>query len=463
MVEFRYSRPAGNRVYRVDNVPRAATEDDIRDFFQNHMILDQVRAAHPRTGANSSIYVMFGHVHPVNWMSDYIRGNRVRVEAAPSGNYIVNDNHDGFVRPGLSGPDSALPGRPYGTRGLTDSDFPALGITREDEERRREEEAVRRREAREARVKESQLLQEEHEKVLREREEESRKEKELEAQAKARAQKKRAALAELIPQVLQNLGEVLPPHRVPSPDLDNREDTRNRVLFMTDIPPELDNDVVMAFLHPFRPEGIDRAELGGNRMLSAIILMQTAEGRDQAVEQLNGTTLAGQRVVLQAFNNVTQDVLDRVLNPPVPNAPSSSNPPQASSSYSPFGASPETTSPDPPAPDMSALTAVLRNLNLVQEPTPAPPQQTPRGRGRGRGRGSSSNRRSSGRGRGRGTTQPSGQVAQPPWNYNQTSYALTRAEADRINAERQRRNGNIRGGRGGRGGRAGGRGNGRGQ
>ncbi|KAI4650925.1 hypothetical protein J4E93_003282 [Alternaria ventricosa] len=403
---------------------------------------------------------MFGHVHPVGWTSDYIRGSRVRVEAAPSGNYIVNDNHDGFVRPGLSGPDSALPGRPYGTRGLTDSDFPALGITREDEARRREEQAVRLREAREARVKESQLLQEEHEKVVREREEESRKNRELEAQAKARAEQKRADLAELIPQVLQNLGDVLPPHRVPSPDLDNREDTRNRVLFMTDIPPELDNDVVMAFLHPFRPEGIDRAELGGNRMLSAIILMQTAEGRDEAVAQLNGTTLAGQRVVLQAFNNVTQDVLDRVLNPPVPSAPSSSNPPPSSSSYSPFGAS-QTTSPDPPAPDITALTAVLRNLNLVQEPTPAPPQSAPRGRGRGRG--SSSNRRSSGRGRGRGTAQPSGQVAQPPWNYNQTSYSLTRADADRINADRQRRNGNIRGGRGGRGGRPGGRGNGRGQ
>lgn len=88
MVEFRYSRPAGNRVWRVDNVPRAATEDDIRDFFQQHMILDQVRAAHPRTGANSSVYVMFGHMHPVHIASDYIRGNRVRVEAAPSGNYI---------------------------------------------------------------------------------------------------------------------------------------------------------------------------------------------------------------------------------------------------------------------------------------------------------------------------------------------------------------------------------------
>jgi len=261
------------------------------------------------------------------------------------------------------------------------------------------------------------------------------------------------ALADLIPRVLQNLGDVLPPHRVPSPDLDNREDTRNRVLFMTDIPPELDNDVVMAFLHPFRPEGIDRAEVGGNRMLSGIVLMQTAEGRDQAVEQLNGTTLAGQRVVLQAFNNVTQDVLDRVLNPPVPSAPSSSNPPQASSSYSPFGAF-ETTSPDPPAPDISALTAMLRNLNLVQDPTPASPQPVPRGRGRGRGRGSSFNRRSSGRGRGRGTTQPSGQVVQPPWNYNQGGYSLTRADADRINAGKRR---------GGRGGRPGGRGNGRGQ
>jgi len=50
---------------------------------------------------------------------------------------------------------------------------------------------MRRQEQREARVKESQLLQEEHEKVVREREEEARKEKELEAQAKARAEQKR--------------------------------------------------------------------------------------------------------------------------------------------------------------------------------------------------------------------------------------------------------------------------------
>ena len=87
MVEFKYSRPAGNRIFRVDNVPRAATEDDIRHFFEGYMILDQVRAAHPRTGANSSVYVMFGHVQNVR-TSNYIRGSRVRVEAAHSGNYI---------------------------------------------------------------------------------------------------------------------------------------------------------------------------------------------------------------------------------------------------------------------------------------------------------------------------------------------------------------------------------------
>jgi hypothetical protein len=126
------------------------------------------------------------------------------------------------------------------------------------------------------------------------------------AAAFAREYTNRAALKGINPPIINSLDEVFPMQRVASPDPDDREDPRTRVLLMTDIPTELDNDMVIAFLHEYRPEAIDRAEIGGNRMLSALILMQTAEGRDRAVERLNGTTLEGQRVVLQAFNNVSQ-------------------------------------------------------------------------------------------------------------------------------------------------------------
>jgi hypothetical protein len=40
--------------------------------------------------------------------------------------------------------------------------------------------------------------------------------------------------------------------------------------------------------------------------LSGLVLMQTVEGRDLAVKQLNGRLIRGQRVVLQTFNNLTQ-------------------------------------------------------------------------------------------------------------------------------------------------------------
>jgi hypothetical protein len=78
------------------------------------------------------------------------------------------------------------------------------------------------------------------------------------------------------------------------------------VLLITGIPTEVDNDGVMAFLQDYRPEAIDRTEIGGNRMLSALVVMQTIQGRDLAAERMNGMRLQGQRVVVQTFNNVTQ-------------------------------------------------------------------------------------------------------------------------------------------------------------
>ena len=78
------------------------------------------------------------------------------------------------------------------------------------------------------------------------------------------------------------------------------------MLLITGIPTEADNDAVMTFLRSYRPESIDRAQIGGNCMVSALVLMQTSEGRDRAVEEMNGQMIQGQRVVVQTFSNLTQ-------------------------------------------------------------------------------------------------------------------------------------------------------------
>lgn len=85
-------------------------------------------------------------------------------------------------------------------------------------------------------------------------------------------------------------------HVVPAPDLQNRQDPRNRVLLITDLPTEADNDAVMTFLQEYRPESIDRTQIGGNWMVSALVLMQTTKGRDWAVKNLSGGMIQGQRV-----------------------------------------------------------------------------------------------------------------------------------------------------------------------
>ena len=95
-------------------------------------------------------------------------------------------------------------------------------------------------------------------------------------------------------------------HLVPAPDLRNRQDPRSRVLLITDLPTEADNDAVMTFLQEYRPESIDRTQIGGNWMVSALVLMQTTKGRDWAVKSLNGEIIQGQRVTVQTFSNLTQ-------------------------------------------------------------------------------------------------------------------------------------------------------------
>jgi hypothetical protein len=87
MVEFTCIRTAGRQILRLDNVPPTATEDDIRQFFEGYPILDQIRAIDPRTGSNSSVYVMLSIVQDMQ-LDSYILGRRIHIEAAPSGNYV---------------------------------------------------------------------------------------------------------------------------------------------------------------------------------------------------------------------------------------------------------------------------------------------------------------------------------------------------------------------------------------
>lgn len=77
-------------------------------------------------------------------------------------------------------------------------------------------------------------------------------------------------------------------------------------MLITDLPTEADNDAVMTFLQEYRPESIDRTQIGGNWMVSALVLMQTIKGRDWAVKNLNGEMIQGQRVTVQTFSNLTQ-------------------------------------------------------------------------------------------------------------------------------------------------------------
>ncbi|KAF7679972.1 hypothetical protein GT037_001623 [Alternaria burnsii] len=133
-------------------------------------------------------------------------------------------------------------------------------------------------------------------------------------------------------------------HLVPAPDLRKRQDPRNRVLLITDLPTEADNDAI-----------------GGNWMISALVLMQNTKGRGWAVKNLSGGIIQGQSVTVQIFRNLTQDVLDRIMNPeasvPDANANSPERPRIARSTvpltakalYVPFG------SPPAQAPVASAL------------------------------------------------------------------------------------------------------------
>jgi hypothetical protein len=133
-------------------------------------------------------------------------------------------------------------------------DFPALGITPNEEARFREAENIRNRSIqgaiREAEQKEQLAIAE------RNRTHGWANIRRKDAALKLRDRDNRQPEETLAAAVM----------RVPSPDLDNPEDPRNRVLFITNIPTEVDNDEVMTFLQEYRPESIDRNQIGGNWM-----------------------------------------------------------------------------------------------------------------------------------------------------------------------------------------------------
>ena len=146
---FTYTGPATARMVRLTNVHYDATEDDILQFFDSYTVIDQTRAIYPRVGINSSVYAMPSttqdrNVVGTNFRNRHICGRRVNIMPTPSGNYVdmyrlfaylylANTTQDGFIRAGDNNTGSTPVGQPSTTPTLTESDFPVLGITSEQE------------------------------------------------------------------------------------------------------------------------------------------------------------------------------------------------------------------------------------------------------------------------------------------------------------------------------------------
>ncbi|KAG9193802.1 hypothetical protein G6011_03837 [Alternaria panax] len=316
MEDFTYeATPASSRVVRLTNVHSDATEEDICQHFQGYTVIDQIRAINPRVGTNSVLYVLFSTLQHRNAViarsgNRNIRGRRVNIMAAPTGNYALNATQESFVRPGDTGTASAAADPLSAALNLIGSEFSALSITPKEGERLRRAQYQRIQEARDAIARQSRLMREGRERA------EYNKKRVLFLFLQRRAEKRACQRG------FQDRGSPNQPpkpallkYRVSSPDPKRSEDPRNRLLLITDIPTEADNDEVITFLQDYRPESIDRAQIGGNWMVSALILMQTVEGRDQAAARLNGRMIQGHRVVMHTFSNLTQEVLDRVMNP----------------------------------------------------------------------------------------------------------------------------------------------------
>ncbi|KNG50942.1 hypothetical protein TW65_71771 [Stemphylium lycopersici] len=245
-------------VIRLTNVHYEADEKAIEDFFQGYKILDQIRAMNPRTKTRSTVYVMLASVQDRisavnNLNGGRICGRKVNVMPAHYGNYKINVTHDGFIRDDDA---TVTPEEPSPVSvNFTESEFPALG-----------------------------------------------------AKSTPRAKAALPMTFGANPAIAQGL-------QTSSVVQDTQESLDRRVLFITDIHPAATNDSVMDLLHAFSPVAIDRTKLGSNWMPSALVLMQSVDGRNRAVKELNRKTINGKKVVVQPFNKVSQDILARLTSP----------------------------------------------------------------------------------------------------------------------------------------------------
>ncbi|KAH7397467.1 hypothetical protein BKA66DRAFT_438026 [Pyrenochaeta sp. MPI-SDFR-AT-0127] len=91
------------RVICMVNVHYDVTEDEVKVLFRGLTILDQFRTFHRKTNRMSVVYVLFASVLEKNTAlglsGHYMRGRKVGIVASLYGDYCLNSDRSGFVRP----------------------------------------------------------------------------------------------------------------------------------------------------------------------------------------------------------------------------------------------------------------------------------------------------------------------------------------------------------------------------
>ena len=143
-----HMRSASLLVLRLTNVHLDADAEAIRHYFKGYRIFDQIRAINPKTRYLSVVYVMFASVEERNRAykslnMGTILSRQIHLMPAHTGNYRsnlyatillnftdnirrVNASHNGFVHDGEEQKVAVNP-EPAAFKGLSNSDFPALG------------------------------------------------------------------------------------------------------------------------------------------------------------------------------------------------------------------------------------------------------------------------------------------------------------------------------------------------
>ncbi|KAH7074071.1 hypothetical protein FB567DRAFT_610949 [Paraphoma chrysanthemicola] len=127
--------PARNRVIRITNVHFDADENTIKDFFQGYDIQDQYRTINTRIGTKSIVYVLFAQgadkIRACSLSNSTIFDRVIKIQPAPSGNYQLNEEGTGFIKPDTSKPTPTKPVHGHAAPHFIETDFPHLGITRD--------------------------------------------------------------------------------------------------------------------------------------------------------------------------------------------------------------------------------------------------------------------------------------------------------------------------------------------